>query len=112
VADDPAPLLRRSGKEAGHVHEGHERHVERIARADEPRGLHGRIDVEHAGERGGLIPDHADGMAAEPREAADDVLGVRRLDLEESPVVDDRLDDALHVVRLVRGVRDQRVELG
>ena len=42
----------------------------------------------------------------------DDVLGVERLDLEEVAVVDDRGDHLLDVVRLVRLVGHERVELG
>ena len=73
--------------------------------------LHGRVDVEHARERPRLVPDDADGVAVQSGEAADDVLGETLVDLEELPVVDDALDDLLHVVRLGRLVRDERVEL-
>jgi hypothetical protein len=34
VADDPAPLLRGAGEEAGHVHERQQRDVERVAEAE------------------------------------------------------------------------------
>ena len=112
VADDPAPLLRGAGQEAGHVDEGDERDVERVARADEARRLDRRVDVEHAGERARLVADDADRVAAEPREAADDVLGEALVHLEELAVVDDLRDHLLHVVRLVRLVGDERVELG
>ena len=83
MADDPAPLLCRAGEEAGHVDEGHERDVERVARAHEPRRLDRRVDVEHARERRRLVPDDPDGVPAEAREAADDVLRPVRLHLEE-----------------------------
>ena len=49
-------------------------------------------------------------MPAEPREAAHDVLGPVRVHLEEVAVVDDALDHALDVVRLVGAVGDERVE--
>ena len=71
------------GRKPGHVDERDERDVERVARADEARGLRRRVDVEHAGERVRLVADDADAAAAEPREAADDVLGEARLQLEE-----------------------------
>ena len=77
------------GRKPGHVDERDERDVERVARADEARRLRRRVDVEHAGERARLVADDADGLAAEPREAADDVLGEERLQLEELAVVDD-----------------------
>ncbi len=60
----------------------------------------------------GWLPTIADRMAAEPREAADDVLGEALLHLEELAVVDHAPDHVVHVVGLVRAVRDQRVELG
>ena len=92
MADDAAPLLRRAGQEARHVDERDERDVERVAGADEPRRLHRGVDVEHAGERVRLVADDPDGVPAEPREAADDVLRVVGLELEEVAVVDDRSD--------------------
>jgi hypothetical protein len=112
VTDDPAPLLGRAREEARDVDERHERDVEGVAGPHEPGRLDRGVDVEHACERGRLVPDDPDRVAAEAREAADDVLRVERLQLEERTVVDDGLDHALDVVRLVRGVRDQRVELG
>ena len=112
MADDPAPLLRRPREEARHVHEGDERQVERVARAHEARGLHGRVDVERARQRARVVRDDADGMPAEPREAAEDVLRPELVHLEELAVVDDPVDDVAHVVRLVRVLRDDRVELG
>ncbi len=110
MTDDPAPLLRRSREEPRHVDERDERDVEGVARADEAGCLHRGVDVEHARERSGLVPDDAHGVTAEPREPADDVLGPVRVHFEELAVVDDTLDDALHVVRLVRAVRDDGVE--
>ena len=58
-----------------------------------------------------LVADDPDRKAAEPREAADDVLGEARLQLEERALVDDRTDHALDVVRLRRLVGDELVEL-
>ena len=52
----------------------------------------------------------ADAPAAEPREADDDVLRPARLDLEELAVVDDAVDDVVHVVGLGRVVGHDRVE--
>ena len=100
------------GRKPGHVDERDEGHAEGVARAHEARGLDRRVDVEHAGQRLRLVADDADGLPAEPREAAHDVLGVALVDLEEVAVVDDVADDRLDVVRLRRRVGDDRVELG
>ena len=112
VTDDPAPLLLGAGEEAGHVDEGDERDVEGVAGADEAGGLRRRVDVEHPGERLRLVPDDPDRVTSEPGEAADDVLGVALLDLQELTVVDDLRDHLLDVVGLRRAVRDEGVELG
>ena len=59
----------------------------------------------------GWLPTIPTDEAVEAREAADDVLRVVLVDLEELVVVDDQLDDVAHVIRLVRVVRHDRVEL-
>ncbi len=58
-----------------------------------------------------LVGDDPDGPALDPAEADDDVRREQRLHLEELPAVEDVLDDRVHVVGLVRGVGDERVEL-
>ena len=50
---------------------------------------------------GGLVGDDADGLAAEAREADEDVLRVVLLHLEQLAVVDHRADHRVHVVGLV-----------
>ena len=59
----------------------------------------------------GLFATIPDAVAAEAREAADDVLRPERLYLEEVPVVDDARDDVADVVGLVGVVGHDRVEL-
>ena len=100
MEDDAAELLRGPRQEARDVDEGDQRDVERIAEADETGALDRRIDVEHTGERLGLVADDADHVTVEAREADHQVLRVERGDLEEVVVVDDQLDHLLHVVRL------------
>ncbi len=104
VADDAAVLLVDARQEARNVDEGQQRDVERVARADESGRLLGRLDVEHAGEDHRLVADHTDGLAVDPCEPAQDRLRPVREVLEELAVVDDRLDDGVHVVRQVRTV--------
>ena len=112
MADDAAVLLVDAGQEAGHVDEGDERDVERVARAHEAGGLLGRLDVEHAGEHHRLVADDADGVAVEAGEAAHDRAGPVREVLEELAVVDDGRDDLLHVVGLVGRGGHEVDELG
>src|SRR5205809_826467 len=82
-----------------------------VRRANAARVLPGGVDVEHAGEPARLVADDADETSAEPGEAADDVLCEALVHLEELAVVDHAADHVVHVVRLVRIVGDQRVEL-
>ena len=100
-----------TGRKPANVDERDERDVERVARAHEPRRFHGRVDVEHAGQSPRLVADDPDGVPAETREPAHDVLRVPLVHLEELALVDDPPHDVLHVVRLVRIVRNQRVQL-
>ena len=48
VTDDAAVLLLHARQESGHVHEGQQRNIKRIAEAYEARRLVRRIDVQHA----------------------------------------------------------------
>src|ERR1700737_4446257 len=57
-----------------------------------------------------LVGNDADRRAFHPGEADQDVAREIRLDLEEIAVVNDLLDQLLHVVGLVRAARHERVE--
>ena len=94
-----------AGQEAGHVLEGDQGDVERVAEAHEARGLDRGVDVEAAREHRGLVGHDADAAAGEAREAHHDVLGVVGLHLQEAAVVDHPLDEALHVVGTVGSPR-------
>ncbi len=61
------------GKKPGTSTKRDERDVEAVAEADEARGLHRRVDVEHAREHLRLVGDDADRAPADAREADDDV---------------------------------------
>ena len=92
VLDDAAEFLRRARKKAGHVFEGDERNVERVAEPHEPRPLHGGIDVEHAGKMRGLIRHDADRAAAQTREADDDVARVVAVHFEKFASIGHRMN--------------------
>jgi hypothetical protein len=70
VPDDPAVLLVGAGQEPGHVDEGEDRDVERVAEPHEAGGLLGAVDVEHPGEVGGLVADDAHRAAVDTRQPA------------------------------------------
>src|SRR5271157_737466 len=54
----------------------------------------------------GLVGDDADHYALDPTETDDDVLGEGTVHLEEFTGIDNVLDDAVHVHRPLRIVRD------
>jgi hypothetical protein len=58
-----------------------------------------------------LIADDADRMPVEPGEPTDDVLRVILHHLEKPAVVDDAGDHVAHVIRLIRIVGDDRLQL-
>lgn len=58
-----------------------------------------------------LVGHDADRVALDTAVAGEDVRRVQRLRLEELGVVQDVFDHRVHVVRLVRAVRDERVQL-
>ena len=99
------------GRKPGHVDQHDDRDVEAVAGPHEPGGLLRGVDVQAAGELGRLVGHDADRAAVDAAEPDDDVLRVTGLDLEELVVVEDAGDDLVHVVGLVRRVRDQRVQL-
>jgi len=86
--------------------------VEGVAEADEPGALDRSVVVEHTGQHLGLVGHDAHRAPVEAREADDDVGGEIRLDLEKVMLVRHDPDQRLHVVRLVRIVRQEAVQLG
>ena len=89
------------GKKPGYVFEGDQRNIETVAEAYEARGLHGGIDIEHAGQKRGLIGHNPHGAPIEPGEANADVWRVMLLDFEKVAVIDNRMDYVANVVRLI-----------
>ena len=110
VLDDAAVLLRGAGQESRHVLERDERDVEAVAEPDEAGALERGGDVEAPRQVRRLVRHDPDRPAPEPAEADDQVRRVLRLDLEEVLVVEDRLDQLLHVVRLGRIVGHEALE--
>ena len=68
MPDDALPLHGGADHEAGHVGEEQQRHVERVAELDEPGGLVGGVDEQHAALEQRVVRDHADDLAGQPGE--------------------------------------------
>ena len=79
----------------------YKRQVEGVARAHEPGGLLGGLNVQASGELHGLVGDDPDAHPVDSGEPDDDVRGEQRVDLKELALVHDVPDDLVHVVRPV-----------
>ena len=110
MLDQTAIFLLGPGHEARHVDKGDDRNVETIAKADKARTFARRINVQNAGQRHRLIGHKADRGAFHPAKAAYDIGAKSRADFKEVTFIDRLLDQLLHVIGLVRIVRDQCVE--
>jgi hypothetical protein len=108
VPDDAAVLLCDPGQEARHVLEDDERDVERVAEAHEARTLVRGVDVQHSREHRRLIGDDPDRVSPEVSEPDDDVAGEPSMHLVEVPIVHDVSDHVVHVVGMIRVVRNDR----
>jgi hypothetical protein len=59
-----------------------------------------------------VVGDDPDGLPCQPPEADDQLLGVEGLDLEEAALVDERVDDPVHVVGTALFGRDDVADVG
>ncbi len=66
--------------------------------------------IEHAGQHHRLVGDEAHRASFDAAKTDDDVAGKRLLDLEEIALIDDLVDQLLHVIGLVGIGWHQRIE--
>ena len=107
MPDDAVVLLGRSRQEAGYIDERDQRDVEGVAEPNEARALDRGIDVERTGQDPGLVSDDANHFSIQSGKADHQVLCEVLLDLGEASLIDDCGDGGLHVVGLVRVLRNQ-----
>ena len=111
MPDDSAILLLRARQKSRHIFKRHQRNVEAVAKAHEARALHRRIDIERARQHRRLIGHDPDRLPVEPRKSHHDVLGIVLVNFEKVAVIDNRVNHIFHVIRQVRLIGDERVEL-
>ena len=56
MTNNPTKFLLGSGKKSWHILECDQRNVESVAKTDEPRSLHGRVDIKNAGKNDPRVP--------------------------------------------------------
>ena len=110
VTDDAAVFLPGAGKKSRNVLERYQRNVEGIAEAHESGALHRRIDVERAGKMRRLIRHDPNRTASKTREADDQVAREVPVHLEKRSVVEHRVHEIVHVVRLVGRFGNETIE--
>ncbi len=110
MPNDAAVLLRRARQKARHVHKGHNRKVEGVAKAHKARRLDRGVNVETAGQLHRLVAHDAHRIAAHARKARHNVLGVAGHNLVKVALVGHRLDNLVHVIRHVGVLRHHRVQ--
>ena len=111
VADDAAVFLIFAGQKAGHILQGNDGNVVRIANADEMCRFDRRFDVHAARQHHRLVGHDADHVAIEPGKADHHVFGPQLVHFKETAVIDQTMNHAAHIVRLVRIGRHHVLQL-
>src|SRR3989442_11876937 len=107
----PLVLLIYPRQEPGNVHQSQDRDVESITEPDEACSLDGGINVKGPGANLRLVRNDPNRVSVESGESDDDILSPERLYLEQFASINDPGYDIPDIVRLVRVVRQNIVEL-
>src|SRR2546425_7564691 len=107
----PIVLLIYPRQEPRHIHQSQDRDVESITEPDEACSLDGGINVKGPGVNFRLVRNDPNRVSVESGKSDDDVLGPERLYLEQFACINDPGYDIPDIVRLVRVVRQDTVEL-
>jgi len=110
VFNNAARLLGCAWEEAGHISESDDWDLEGVAEADEASGLNGGINVQATSQDLGLICDDTNRFTFNFDETSKHILSVRRHDLVEFVSISHRLNHNVHIVGLVRVIRNNVVQ--
>ena len=102
MADDATIFLVGAGHKTGHVHEGDNRNVEGVTRANKPCGLFRGVNVQDTGQNLGLIAHESHRVAVDSSKPASDLWRVGGVYFQVLAVIHHRRDELFHVVGLVR----------
>ena len=100
VADDAVMLLRGTGQEGGHIHQGDQGNVETVAEADEAGCFVGSMVVQGTAHHHRLICNDAHGISFHAGEAHHHVLRELFLHLEKAVPVHNAVDDLFHIISM------------
>ena len=102
AAYDAVPLLAHAREIARHVDEYDEGHGKGIAHAHEARRLLRAGGVQAPAEAQRIVGHHAHGASAESTEGDDDIGSPARVELDHGALVEEALDQRMHVVGALR----------
>src|SRR6266567_6008495 len=107
----PIVLLIYPRQEPRNIHQSQDRDVESITEPDEACSLDGGINVQGSSVNLGLVRDNPNRVAVASGKSNDDILSPERLYLEQFASINDPGCNIPDIVRLVRVVRQDIVEL-
>src|SRR5260370_25777714 len=107
----PVVLLIYTRQEPRNIHQSQDRDVESITEPDKTCSLDGRIDVKRPRVNLRLVCNDSNRVSIESGESDDAVLSPESLYLEQFASINDPGYDIPDIVRLVRVVRQDIVEL-
>ena len=108
--DDASILLLCAAKESGNVHKSHQWYIECIAETYKTGSLARSVDVKDSGKNLRLVGHDAHRPSVHMCKSDDDVLCPALVYFKKTPVIDYASYDLIHVVGLVRIVRNDVVQ--
>ena len=110
ISNDPTEFLGSPWEESRNVLKGDDGNVEGIQESDKAGPFYGGVNIKTPGKPVGLVGNDPHRHSVEPRESDDDISGEVLMDLEETMVIHNAVDDCYDVVGLSGVVRDNPFE--
>ena len=111
VSNHAAVFLTNARQKSGHIFQRQNRDIETIAKAHKARAFDRRVNVEDARENHRLLRDDADDAPIHARKTDYDISREMFLHLKKIAVVHNASNDIFYIIRFVRIVRHNVVEL-
>ena len=103
-------FLSCSRKESRNVYQGYQRNIECIAETNEAGTLTRCIAVKYTCQIFGLVGNHTYRLSVHTGKSDDNILGIIFLYFEEFAIIDDSTNHLIHIVWLIRAVRNNLIQ--
>ena len=100
-------LLRCPRQESGHVHQSNNGNRKRITKSNEAGCFGGGLNIQTSGEDHRLIGNNTNRTAPHPSKAGQNIACIIGFKLKKITVINDFFNQLMHVVRLIRVVRNE-----